>query len=72
MDYLKKNVTLIIGNSSKVQYAPSVTVTPARPGMIQEGDKVISKDGFEARVDTVECIIFIFGSKFHKDSVLLQ
>ena len=29
-----------------VQYAPSVTVTPVRPGMIQEGDKVISKDGF--------------------------
>ena len=25
-----------------VQYAPSVTVTPVRPGMIQEGDKVIS------------------------------
>ena len=23
-----------------VQYAPSVTVTPVRPGMIQEGDKV--------------------------------
>ena len=37
-----------------VQYAPSVTVTPVRPGMIQEGDKVISKDGFEARVGTVE------------------
>ena len=24
-----------------VQYAPSVTVTPTRPGMVQEGDKVI-------------------------------
>ena len=27
-----------------VQYAPSVTVTPVRPGMIQEGDKVICSD----------------------------
>ena len=26
-----------------VQYAPSVTVTPVRPGMIQEGDKVTKK-----------------------------
>ena len=40
--------------------------------MIQEGDKVISKDGFEARVDTVECMIFIFGPKLHKDTVLPQ
>ena len=24
-----------------VEYAPSVTVTPVRPGMIQEGDKVL-------------------------------
>ena len=31
-----------------VQYAPSVTVTPVRPGMIQEGDKVISK--FDCKV----------------------
>ena len=55
-----------------VQYAPSVTVTPVRPGMIQEGDKVTKKAEIKFKLWIYFSVKSIFTKNFRENDIILH